>query len=214
MTARCTLVKWSMFMVPTIGTYVRAGAAGGRKFARSAICVLSTKTYISSDDVMTASASLVQHATVCDPRSVGGDELTAEVPYYSCACVWVRRVGMSKPTSATADSGLAAASPTAPSPTAGAGSAASEEARAKALKKARRVRVMFQPVGAAPLMKKNKFKIDLDEPFAVVRAACGPTAQSAARMTGVCLQVVRFLRKMLHMAESDSLVRACRIARC
>jgi len=54
-----------------------------------------------------------------------------------------------------------------------------------------KVRVHFVAVGSAPLMKKNKFQIDANQPFAAVNT---------------------FLRKMLKLSDTDSLFLYCNSA--
>lgn len=74
-----------------------------------------------------------------------------------------------------------------------------------------KVRVHFKAVGAAPILKKNKFLIPSSEPFGTVRRADGPPTTSFVHshfVFCVCLspQVIKFLRTQLRLADGASLV--------
>jgi hypothetical protein len=74
-----------------------------------------------------------------------------------------------------------------------------------------KVRVHFKAVAGAPILKKNKFLIPASEPFGTVSFA-GLHLKGIPNCRSCCgclLQVIKFLRAQLRLAEGASLVRAC-----
>ena len=70
------------------------------------------------------------------------------------------------------------------------------------------MRVHFKAVGAAPILKKNKFLIPASEPFGTVCTIGGLHPACCSRpMSVLHEQVIKFLRAQLKVPDGSSLVR-------